>query len=94
MEAVCWLHYTQGRLPTVRELMEKMKFRSPTGVVGYFEWLNKYGWIRRFDAPGKSHTWRVAVAPPDWVLLPGGGIVPREDLAGLVGRLQQELLAS
>lgn len=94
VETMCWLHYQLGRSATIREIMQEVGVNGPNGVYCHLVLLERYGWVKKHGDSAKWSNWRVVRTPLEWVLLPGGGIVPREDVAGLIARLQREALAS
>ena len=93
LQMICRLHFMAGGTPTIRQLMQALNIGSTNGVVVTLEKIEAKGWIYK-EGFHSSRSWKLAVDPPGWTSLPGGGICPDEDLPELVASLQAKLEAA
>lgn len=91
MLTMCRLHYEGERPQSIRAIQTALGIASTNGVVGHLYLLEKKGWLRMIERKSSCNWWKIIQAPPGWVLLPGGGIVPVEEVPALVDRLIEVL---
>lgn len=89
VDTICRLHWYANRAPTYRELMEAFGYASLNAVETHLKPLRRLGWLAPKEAGGKrARAITVLADPPDWVRLPGGGMVPLQDLGDLIEKLR------
>lgn len=90
LETLCRLHHEHGQRPTIRAAMSELGMASPNGLISQLIGLEKKGYVENANRKGDTvawGSWRVIKAPPDWVLLPGGGIARVDDVPRLIVEL-------
>lgn len=90
LQVLCRLHYQNGRKATFREILDELGKTAPNGIMCHFVALAKKGWLEK-GSEHKSRDWKLLKAPPGWVLLPGGGIMPVARIPELIEQLERTI---
>lgn len=94
LDAYCRLWFEHGQRPTIREWAAAMGIASPNGIMENLRFMERKGCVKILHGNGKARSYFWLLHAPDgWTLLPGGGIVPTSEVAGLIERLQREVLS-